>query len=110
MILRKTKGFTQKSLAEKLGISHQAISQWEKGETMPDIATLPMLAGLLGTTVDAILSAKSDDFEGFDEIINRVNLVKQKKRNAAKDKAVSEFLNDVLEKVNEMIADYDTDN
>ena len=107
MILRKTKRYTQQRLADKLGISHQAISQWERGDTMPDIATLPELARLLGTTTDSILSAGDEGFEGFDEIINRVNLVRQKKRNHIKDKEVSEFLHSVLDKINAMLADYE---
>ena len=107
MILRKANGYTQRALADKLGISHQAVSQWECGETMPDIAILPELARLLGTTTDSILSASSEGFEGFDEIINKINLVKHKKRNITKDQEVSEYLNSVLKRINEMIADYE---
>lgn len=107
MILRKTKRYTQQKLAEKLGISHQAISLWERGETMPDISILPALAKILGTTTDKILSANSDDFTGFDEIIDRVNLVKHKKRNVIKDEEIKEYLSSVLLKLNEMVADYD---
>ena len=107
MILRKSKHYTQQDLADKLGISRQAVSLWERGDTMPDIASLPDLARLLGTTTDAILSAGEDGFEGFDEIINRVNLVKAKSRNIPKDKEVYEFLDAVLKQINEMIDNYD---
>ena len=107
MILRKAKKYTQRKLADKLGVSHQAVSLWERGATMPDIAILPALAELLGTTTDKILSASSDDFTGFDEIIDRVNLIKQKKRSVTKDEEVKEYLSSVIQKLNELVSSYD---
>ncbi|MCL2099736.1 MAG: helix-turn-helix domain-containing protein [Oscillospiraceae bacterium] len=107
MILRKAKKYTQQKLADKLGVSHQAVSLWERGATMPDIAILPALAELLGTTTDKILSASSDDFTGFDEIIDRVNLIKQKKRSVTKDEEVKEYLSSVIQKLNELVSSYD---
>ena len=53
--LRKTKGLTQQELGERLNISFQAISKWERGETLPDTALLPDLADVLETTVDNLL-------------------------------------------------------
>jgi transcriptional regulator with XRE-family HTH domain len=53
--LRKARDWTQQQLAEKLLVTHQAVSQWEKGVTFPDIALLPPLANLLGVSVDALL-------------------------------------------------------
>jgi transcriptional regulator with XRE-family HTH domain len=53
--LRKARDWTQQQLAEKLLVSHQAVSQWEKGATFPDIGLLPQLARLLGVSVDALL-------------------------------------------------------
>ena len=55
-LLRKNKGFTQAELGERLGVSFQAVSKWERGETLPDTAILPDLAAVLDTTVDFILS------------------------------------------------------
>ena len=107
MILRKTKRYTQQKLADKLGVSHQAVSLWERGATMPDIAALPALAKALGTTADKILSAGSDDFTGFDEIIDRVNLIKHKKRSAGKDEEIKEYLNSVLKRLNELVESYE---
>lgn len=107
MILRKTKHYTQQKLADKIGVSHQAVSLWERGETMPDIAVLPALAKILGTTTDKILLANSDDFTGFDEIIDRVNLIKQKKRSISKDEKIKEYLNSVINRLNELVASYD---
>ena len=53
--LRKIKGITQNELGERLGISFQAVSKWERGETLPDTALLADLADVLETTIDAIL-------------------------------------------------------
>ena len=53
--LRKLKGLTQSELGERLCISFQAVSKWERGETLPDTAILPDLANILETTVDFIL-------------------------------------------------------
>lgn len=53
--LRKARSLTQEKLGEQLGISSQAISKWEKGESMPDIMILPKLCEILGITVDALL-------------------------------------------------------
>lgn len=58
---RKEKGYTQEEIAERLGISGQAVSKWENDTSCPDISLLPDLAELLGTTVDALLSGKSPD-------------------------------------------------
>jgi len=43
-LLRKRKGLTQTELGQRLGISFQAVSKWERGETLPDTALLPDLA------------------------------------------------------------------
>jgi len=40
----KRNGFTQEELAEKIGISAQAISKWENSHTLPETAMLPVLA------------------------------------------------------------------
>ena len=106
MILRKARKYTQQKLADELGVSHQAVSNWERGESMPDISILPKLAALLKTTTDKILSADSDDFKGFDEIIENVNIVKKRKKQKNKDTEIIEYLNSVVEKVNEIIINY----
>ena len=53
---RKKTGMTQSGLSEKLGVSPQAVSNWERGETIPDVSVLPDLAETLHCSVDAILS------------------------------------------------------
>ena len=54
--LRKEKGLTQNDLGERLGVTFQSVSKWERGEALPDTAILPDLASVLETTVDFILS------------------------------------------------------
>ena len=56
--LRKAKNLTQAELAEQLSVSYQAVSNWERGESMPDIFKLPTLAAVLGTSVDALLKLR----------------------------------------------------
>ena len=53
---RKDLNLTQAELAERLGVSPQSVSNWERGETVCDVATLPDLANVLRCSVDAILA------------------------------------------------------
>ena len=53
--LRKSKRITQSELGERLGVTFQSVSKWERGETLPDTAILLDLADVLETTVDNIL-------------------------------------------------------
>ena len=52
---RKAKDMTQYELADKLSISFQAVSNWERGNSMPDISKLPELAEIFGVTIDDII-------------------------------------------------------
>ena len=56
--LRHEKGLKQDELAQKLGVSSQAVSKWENDQTCPDISLLPQLAKILGVTVDELLTGK----------------------------------------------------
>lgn len=60
---RKKAGLSQEALAEKIGVSRQAISKWETGEAAPEISKLPLLARTFDVTADWLL----DDEAGFDE-------------------------------------------
>ena len=59
-LLRRNAGLTQDQLAGRMGVSHQAVSNWERGASMPDIALLAPLAGALGTSVDSLLAAGAE--------------------------------------------------
>ncbi len=54
--LRKAKGLTQAELGERLHVSFQAVSKWERAETLPDIGLLVDLSRILETSVDNILT------------------------------------------------------
>lgn len=54
--LRKAKGLTQAELGQRLSLSFQAVSKWERGETLPDTGILLDLAEVLETSVDHILT------------------------------------------------------
>lgn len=60
---RKQKGMSQEALAEKLGVSSQAVSKWENDISCPDISLLPELARLLDMTVDQLLTGKADEVQ-----------------------------------------------
>ncbi len=55
--LRQEHGMTQNDLADRLGVSYQAVSRWENRSSYPDIELLPALAALFGVTVDFLLGS-----------------------------------------------------
>jgi transcriptional regulator with XRE-family HTH domain len=55
---RKQAGITQSYVAEKLGISPQAVSKWERGENLPDVTFFPDIAALYSTTIEAIIGTE----------------------------------------------------
>lgn len=57
--LRRERNMTQMQLADEMGVSFQAVSNWERGQSMPDISKLPELAELFSTTIDALLGRYS---------------------------------------------------
>lgn len=79
--IRKAEGLTQEELAEKLGVSGQAVSKWENDLTCPDIMLLPRLARLGGITVDELLTGEGkpetvllpvEKRKSFDEMMLRI--------------------------------------
>lgn len=76
--LRKSKGYTQNQLGDMVGVSFQAVSKWERGEALPDIATFAILAEVLDTTLDNLLHGgkKVTDYKGrktMDDIKKGIN-------------------------------------
>ncbi len=61
--LRKAHNLTQSELADLLGVTHQAVSQWERSETLPDILILPKLAEIFGETTDHFLGLTEETAE-----------------------------------------------
>ena len=58
---RKRLGMTQDQLAEKLGVTAQAVSKWENDLSCPDITTIPKLAAIFGITTDSLLTGQPED-------------------------------------------------
>lgn len=54
--LRKANGYSQEVLAEKLGVSRQSVSKWERGESSPETDNLIAISRIYGITVDDLLS------------------------------------------------------
>ena len=58
--LRKKNGLSQEELADKLGISRQSVSKWERAEASPDTDNLICLAKIYGVSLDELLSTEED--------------------------------------------------
>lgn len=61
--LRKSKGWTQAELAEKLQVSDKAVSKWEKDNGAPSIEFFPAIAELFGVSIDYIMTGKEPERE-----------------------------------------------
>lgn len=64
---RKKAGLSQEALAERIGVSRQAISKWETGEAAPEISKLPLLALTFGVTSDWLLDDSAEPEEPIPE-------------------------------------------
>ncbi|MBQ7834655.1 MAG: helix-turn-helix domain-containing protein [Ruminiclostridium sp.] len=58
--LRKENGFSQEQLAEKIGVSRQAVSKWERSEASPDTDNIILLARLYNVSLDELLRTEDD--------------------------------------------------
>ena len=71
--LRIKSSYTQQVVADKLGLTPQAISKWERSESMPDITLLPELAQLYKISIEDILFAGAVDKIQPDKIPDLLN-------------------------------------
>lgn len=53
--LRRERGISQETLAESVGVSRQAVTKWESGESLPELENLVAIAHFFGVTVDSLL-------------------------------------------------------
>lgn len=60
-VLRKQKGMSQESLAEKVGISRQAVAKWEAGQSYPDMTNLIALSDLFRISIDKLVKDYDDE-------------------------------------------------
>lgn len=58
--LRKLHNLTQEDVAEKVGVSRQAVAKWESGETMPDLEKSRLLAETFGVSLDDLANFEPD--------------------------------------------------
>lgn len=67
--MRREQGYSQEELAERLGLSRQAVSKWERAESSPDTGNLIALAKLYGVSLDDLLRIDDDvvDDVAFEE-------------------------------------------
>lgn len=74
--LRKKNGLSQEQLADKLGLSRQAVSKWERAEASPDTDNLICLAKLYGVSLDELL----DTDQSIEEIAQDTRIHEEEKR------------------------------
>lgn len=72
---RKEKNITQLMLAEKLGVTDRAVSNWENGKNMPDLSLFKNLCEILGITINELLSGEKIGKEKYQEKFEE-NIVK----------------------------------
>lgn len=56
---RKMMNLTQEELADKIGVTYQAVSKWENAQSAPDVSFLPLLADVFGCNIDDLFSRVS---------------------------------------------------
>lgn len=63
--MRKLKGFTQEEIAEKIGVTRQAVAKWEAGETVPDLDKCKMLAEVFEVSLDDLANYEPKENMGL---------------------------------------------
>ncbi len=63
--LRKLKNMTQETIAERVGVSRQAVAKWEAGETVPDLEKCKILAELFEVSLDDLANYEPDENMGL---------------------------------------------
>ena len=104
--LRRERGLTQEELAEKLSVSFQAVSKWETGVGLPDLAQIPRIAGVFGVTTDAVfaydLAQREQQVESICQEAFKFRFTDPRKSREILEKGLEEFpdneiiLNNVL--------------
>ena len=85
--LRKDKRLTQEQLAEKMGVSINAVSKWERGLSFPDVSLLKKLCNELGISVEELINGEEDKSEEAKERAI-INVVKSKNKEKKKTKII----------------------
>ncbi len=77
--LRKREKITQAELAEKINYSDKAVSKWERGESIPDVAVLKSIGDYFGVTIDFLVT-QQNDVEAVKEQSEYAKSVKKKNK------------------------------
>lgn len=81
---RREKGLTQFQLAERLGLTNRAVSKWETGKCCPDASLMLELCGILGITVNELLSGEKICMENYQQKAEENLMDLQAKKEKAK--------------------------
>ncbi len=94
--LRLEKELTQETLAEFLGVTAQSVSNWERGESCPDITMLPEIAGFFKVSVDELLGVNraEDEEEITKELVAYDNITDEKLKKEIITRLKEKFPND----------------
>ena len=84
MDLRRRNNMTQLDLAERLNYTDKAVSKWERGESLPDIAVLKTIADMFDVTIDYLVSAEHEDPEANHIWLESEEEVSEKEKNKRK--------------------------
>lgn len=105
---RRERDITQEMLADRLHISAQAVSKWERGESLPDVTLIVPMASYLGVSADdllgvneAILRERLDEFEKF-----RLESVHKLAKTDGSPAAFEEHQKEIGEAVKKLYVDY----
>ena len=74
--LRQQKKLTQEQVAEKLGVSYQAVSKWENNANTPDITLLPKIAEIFGVSIDALFLDNIADYSDLHPFIKDDDVIR----------------------------------
>lgn len=96
--LRKLKGYTQEDFAKLIGVSFQAVSKWERGESYPDITCLPTISKILNISIDELLGNTSNyseiEIKEYLDLYDKYTFENQNEVYCEFDKAAKLYPND----------------
>lgn len=89
---RKKKKLTQSELAERLGVTDRAVSNWENGKNMPDLSLFKPLCDILGISINELMSGEKINIKEYnnkleENFINTINYI-DKKNNVSDRKSI----------------------
>jgi len=103
--LRKTHNLTQEALGEAVGVSAQAVSKWEKGDSLPDISVIPDICKVFSISADILIGNEGNmtskmymdkALEVCDGIFAKINLLQETMGKIITPNNCEEYVNDGL--------------